>query len=145
MNRPRIVSRDEWLAARRQLLVKEKELTRLRDRLSAERRELPWVRVEKEYVFDAPEGRRTLAELFGGNSQLIVHHFMFGPGWKAGCKSCSFAADHAEGAIVHLEGPDYLRRNSGTSSSCSLTSPTSRSSKPCAAPSFLASRVSAGQ
>ena len=111
MDRHRIVARDEWLAARREHLVREKELTRLRDKLSAERRALPWVKVEKEYVFEAPEGRRTLAELFGGNSQLIVHHFMFGPGWQAGCKSCSFEADHAEGAIVHLENHDvsYVR------------------------------------
>ena len=106
-----IVPRDEWLAARKAHLKNEKALTRLRDLVSAERRRLPWVRVEKAYVFDAPEGRLTLAELFGGNSQLIVHHFMFGPGWQAGCKSCSFEADHAEGAIVHLENHDvsYVR------------------------------------
>jgi predicted dithiol-disulfide oxidoreductase (DUF899 family) len=111
MNGPRIVSRDEWLAARKAHLRNEKALTRLRDLVSAERRRLPWVRVEKAYVFDAPEGRLTLAELFGRNSQLIVHHFMFGPGWQAGCKSCSFEADHAEGAIVHLENHDvsYVR------------------------------------
>ena len=111
MNSPKIVSRDEWLAARKAHLKNEKALTRLRDLVSAERRRLPWVRVEKAYVFDAPEGRLTLEELFGGNSQLIVHHFMFGPGWQAGCKSCSFEADHAEGAIVHLENHDvsYVR------------------------------------
>ena len=111
MNGPKIVSRDEWLAARKAHLRNEKALTRLRDLVSAERRRLPWVRVEKAYVFEAPEGRLTLADLFGGNSQLIVHHFMFGPGWQAGCKSCSLVADHAEGAIVHLENHDvsYVR------------------------------------
>jgi predicted dithiol-disulfide oxidoreductase (DUF899 family) len=101
-----IVSREEWLAARKQHLAKEKELTRLRDKLSAERRELPWVKVEKEYVFDAPEGKATLADLFDGRSQLIVHHFMLGPGWDAGCIGCSFAADHIEGTLVHLEHHD---------------------------------------
>jgi predicted dithiol-disulfide oxidoreductase (DUF899 family) len=101
-----IVSREEWLAARRQHLLKEKELTRLRDKLSAERRELPWVKVEKEYVFDTPEGKTTLADLFEGRSQLIVQHFMLGPGWKAGCIGCSFAADHIEGTLVHLEHHD---------------------------------------
>ena len=101
-----IVSREEWLAARKQHLLEEKELTRRRDRLSAARRELPWVKVEKEYVFDAPEGKVTLADLFDGRSQLIVHHFMFGPGWQAGCVGCSFAADHIEGTLVHLEHHD---------------------------------------
>jgi predicted dithiol-disulfide oxidoreductase (DUF899 family) len=102
----RIVSRDEWLAARKQHLRTEKELTRLRDRLSAERRELPWVKVDKAYVFDGPNGKEALADLFGGRSQLIVHHFMLGPGWKAGCIGCSFAADHIEGTLVHLEHHD---------------------------------------
>ena len=106
MNRPRIVSRDEWLAARKRLLVKEKELTRSRDRLSAERRGLPWVKVEKEYVFDTPDGRKTLAELFDGRSQLIVQHFMFGPDWDEGCVGCSFAADHVDAAYVHLRHHD---------------------------------------
>jgi len=101
-----VVSREEWLEARKEHLRKEKEFTRLRDRLSAERRALPWVRVEKEYVFDAPEGKLTLAELFGGRSQLIVHHFMFGPGWKEGCVGCSFNSDHADGALVHLMNHD---------------------------------------
>jgi predicted dithiol-disulfide oxidoreductase (DUF899 family) len=111
MQHNRIVSRDEWLVARKEHLAREKELTRLRDRLSAERRMLPWVKVEKEYVFDTTEGKRTLPELFGRNSQLIIHHFMFGPGWEAGCKSCSLEADHAEGAVVHLEHHDvsYVR------------------------------------
>lgn len=101
-----VVSRDEWLAARMALLEKEKEYTRMRDRLSAERRALPWVKVEKPYVFDAPAGRRTLAELFEGRSQLVVKHFMLGPGWKEGCVGCSFGADHIGGALVHLEHHD---------------------------------------
>ncbi|EPC03076.1 hypothetical protein L861_22465 [Litchfieldella anticariensis FP35 = DSM 16096] len=102
----RIVSRDEWLAARKELLTREKELTRLRDDLNAKRRALPWVKVEKEYVFETLEGRKTLAELFDGRSQLIVHHFMFGPGWEAGCIGCSFTADHIESTRVHLEHHD---------------------------------------
>jgi predicted dithiol-disulfide oxidoreductase (DUF899 family) len=102
----RIVSRDEWLAARKQHLINEKELTRLRDRLSAERRELPWIKVEKDYRFDTPDGRMTLADLFDGRSQLIVQHFMLGPGWTEGCVGCSFTADHIEGALVHLEHHD---------------------------------------
>lgn len=106
IERPEIVSRDEWLKARRALLEKEKAHTRARDALNAERRELPWVRVEKEYVFNTPEGTRTLVDLFEERSQLIVHHFMFGPGWAAGCPGCSFTADHMEGALVHLEHHD---------------------------------------
>jgi len=111
MDHPKIVSRNEWLAARKAHLVKEKELTRMRDRLSAERRELPWVKVEKEYAFDTPEGKKTLAHLFEGRSQLIVHHFMWRWDLGQGCVSCSFEADHAEGAIVHLENHDvtYVR------------------------------------
>jgi predicted dithiol-disulfide oxidoreductase (DUF899 family) len=101
-----IVSRDEWLAARKQHLLREKELTRLRDELSAERQSLPWVKVEKEYVFDTAQGKRTLAELFEGRSQLVVYHFMLGPGWKDGCPSCSMAADTMEGGVVHLEQRD---------------------------------------
>ncbi len=101
-----IVSRDQWLVARQALLAKEKELTRLRDRLSAERRALPWVKVEKAYVFDAVDGRKTLADLFAGRSQLVVDHFMLGPGWKEGCLGCSFGADHIEGGLVHLEHHD---------------------------------------
>jgi len=101
-----VVSREEWLDARKELLRKEKELTRLRDKLNAERRALPWVKVEKEYVFDALEGKVTLANLFDGRSQLIVHHFMFGPGWKEGCVGCSFNSDHADGALVHLLNHD---------------------------------------
>lgn len=105
------VSNDEWTAARKAHLKNEKALTRMRDLVAAERRALPWVKVEKSYVFDTPEGKRTLADLFGGNSQLIVHHFMYGPDWEAGCPSCSLEADHAEGAIVHLRNHEvtYVR------------------------------------
>ncbi len=102
----RIVTRDEWLTEHRQHLVKEKELTRQRDRLSADRRALPWLEVDKTYVFDGPQGRETLAELFDGRSQLIVQHFMFGPGWTEGCTGCSFMADHVDGASAHLENHD---------------------------------------
>jgi predicted dithiol-disulfide oxidoreductase (DUF899 family) len=101
-----IVSREEWLAARRALLAKEKEATRLRDRVNAERLALPWVKVEKTYVFDTPQGKKSLAELFDGRSQLIVYHFMFGPDWAAGCPGCSFLADHIDGALPHLEHHD---------------------------------------
>jgi predicted dithiol-disulfide oxidoreductase (DUF899 family) len=101
-----IVSQEEWLVARKAHLAKEKELTRLRDQLAAERRELPWVRVEKAYVFDGPDGKATLAELFAGRSQLLVYHFMMGPDWEEGCKSCSFVADHFDGAIPHLAARD---------------------------------------
>jgi len=99
---PKVVSRAEWIAARKELLKKEKDLTRRKDALSAERRELPWVRVEKEYTFDAPGGKVPLADLFEGRSQLIVYHFMFGPEWQEGCPSCSFNMDHTDGATVHL-------------------------------------------
>lgn len=102
----KIVSRAKWLEARIAHLAKEKELTRQRDRLSAERRELPWVKVEKEYVFDAPQGKVTLADLFDGRSQLVTYHFMFGPDWQEGCPSCSFLMDHVDGAIVHLNERD---------------------------------------
>jgi predicted dithiol-disulfide oxidoreductase (DUF899 family) len=102
----KVVSRQEWLGARKAHLEKEKEITRLRDALGRERRELPWVRVEKEYVFDAPGGKETLSDLFDGRSQLIVQHFMLGPGWTEGCVGCSFQADHIDGAAVHLEHRD---------------------------------------
>jgi predicted dithiol-disulfide oxidoreductase (DUF899 family) len=102
MTEPRIVSRDEWLTARKQLLSKEKELTRRRDALSAERRALPWVKVDKAYGFETPQGPRTLAELFAGRNQLVVYHFMFGPGWEQGCPSCSWAADNIDANLVHL-------------------------------------------
>jgi len=103
---PRVVPPAEWLAARKELLKKEKEFTRLRDELSRKRRELPWEKVEKKYVFDGPQGKETLADLFGGRSQLIVYHFMFGPGWKEGCPSCSFISDHIDGSVVHLAARD---------------------------------------
>jgi len=106
MSQPRIVSRDEWLAARKQLLSKEKELTYLRDRLSAERRALPWVRVDKPYLFEGPSGKETLGGLFEGRSQLAIYHFMFGPGWEQGCPSCSWAADNIAGNVVHLNARD---------------------------------------
>jgi predicted dithiol-disulfide oxidoreductase (DUF899 family) len=107
----RIVSREEWLAARKAHLKNEKALTRMRDLVSAERRALPWVKVEKDYVFDTTQGPKTLADLFGRNSQLIVHHFMWRWDLGQGCVSCSLEADHAEGAIVHLENHDvtYVR------------------------------------
>lgn len=101
-----VVSSEEWLAARRQLLRKEKELTRLRDELSADRRKLPRVRVEKAYGFEGPDGRRTLADLFAGRSQLVVYHFMLGPGWSEGCPSCSLIADGIDGAVPHLAARD---------------------------------------
>ena len=101
-----VVSREEWLAARRRHLAREKELTRLRDAIARERRELPWVEVEKKYVFDGPTGRETLADLFDGRSQLIVYHFMLGPGWEQGCPSCSFLSDHVDGSLPHLAARD---------------------------------------
>lgn len=101
-----VLSRDRWLAERMKLLAREKELTRLRDQIARERRALPWVRLEKAHVFDAPEGRRTLAELFDGRRQLLVQHFMFAPGWEQGCPSCSFMADHLDGMKLHLAQRD---------------------------------------
>jgi len=102
----RIVPAAEWIAARKELLKKEKEFSRLRDELSRERRALPWEKVEKNYVFDGPRGKETLADLFAGRSQLVVYHFMFGPGWKEGCPSCSFLADGFDGAALHLAHRD---------------------------------------
>lgn len=101
-----IVSRQAWLAARKALLALEKEETKLRDRVRAERLALPWVKVDKAYTFDTPQGRRTLAELFDGRSQLIVYHFMYGPDWDAGCPGCSFMADHIDGMLPHLNNHD---------------------------------------
>src|SRR5436305_13879982 len=101
-----IVSEAEWLVARKDLLTREKEFTRQRDALDAARRELPMVKVEKEYLFNGPDGKETLADLFEGRSQLIVYHFMFGPGWEEGCKSCSYLADHFDGANWHLPHRD---------------------------------------
>ena len=102
----RIVARSEWIEARKQLLLREKDFTLQRNELSRQRRELPWVRVDKEYVFQGPEGEETLANLFEGRSQLIVYHFMFGPEWEAGCKSCSFWVDHFDGLATHLNQRD---------------------------------------
>ena len=101
-----VVSADRWLAERKALLAREKELVRQSDEIARARRDLPWERVEKDYLFDALEGRRSLAELFEGRRQLIVQHFMFGPGWEQGCPSCSYMADHADGMTVHLAARD---------------------------------------
>lgn len=98
----RVVKPKEWLAARKKLLVKEKQFTKARDQINRERRALPWVKVEKMYVFDSLEGKVTLAELFGSKNQLIVYHFMFGPGWKEGCPHCSFWADHYDSVNFHI-------------------------------------------
>jgi predicted dithiol-disulfide oxidoreductase (DUF899 family) len=101
-----VVSQDEWLAARKALLLREKEATHLRDAINAERLALPWVKVEKEYLFDTSHGKKSLSDLFAGRSQLVVYHFMLGPGWGAGCHGCSFIADHFDGALPHLENHD---------------------------------------
>jgi predicted dithiol-disulfide oxidoreductase (DUF899 family) len=106
MQERKVGTREEWRAARLELLEREKELTRRSDELAAQRRELPWVRVDKEYVFDTDEGRKTLAELFDGRSQLLVYHFMFGPDYKVGCPICSSIADHFNGFFVHLNNHD---------------------------------------
>jgi predicted dithiol-disulfide oxidoreductase (DUF899 family) len=109
LKHPTIVSQDEWVVARKAHLEREKALTRLRDQVSAERRALPWVKIEKNYVFDTPNGKETLANLFDGRSQLIVYHFMLGPSvrdGKEGCESCSFLVDHVDGANVHLAHHD---------------------------------------
>jgi predicted dithiol-disulfide oxidoreductase (DUF899 family) len=102
----KVVSEKEWLAARNRLLAKEKKFSRLRDQLARDRRDLPWVKVEKEYVFDGPHGTETLTDLFCGRSQLIIYHFMFGPGWKVGCPHCSFWVDHFDSVGVHLAQRD---------------------------------------
>lgn len=101
-----VVAPEQWLAARRELLREEKEFNKQRDRLSARRRELPWVKIEKPYAFESLDGRVTLPDLFEGRSQLIVYHFMLGPGWEEGCKACSFVADHLAAAEVHLKAKD---------------------------------------
>ncbi len=101
-----VVSQQEWLAARKALLLKEKEATHLRDKINAERLALPWVKVDKEYEFDTPTGKKSLADLFDGRSQLIVYHFMLGPGWKAGCPGCSFIADGFDATLPHLNHHD---------------------------------------
>jgi predicted dithiol-disulfide oxidoreductase (DUF899 family) len=106
MNHHPVVSRDRWLAARKTLLAHEKELTHLHDQIARERRALPWVRLEQDYVFDTLDGPQPLSALFQGKRQLMVQHFMFGPGWEEGCKSCSFMADHLDGISVHLAQRD---------------------------------------
>jgi predicted dithiol-disulfide oxidoreductase (DUF899 family) len=103
-----VVSNEEWLQARKALLDQEKALTRQRDELSRKRRELPWVRVEKDYVFEGPQGSVTLSELFAGRTQLMIYHFMFGPEWAEGCPSCSMVADNIDGALVHLAHRDTM-------------------------------------
>ena len=106
MQQHKVVSHDEWIAARKAHLAEEKAFSHARDALAHKRRELPWEKVERKYVFDTPQGKQSLAELFGGKSQLIIYHFMLGPGWEAGCPSCSFLADHFDGAVVHLAQRD---------------------------------------
>src|SRR5258705_2207122 len=98
----KVVSQKEWVAARKKLLLKEKKFSKLRDELNLQRRKLPWVKIEKEYVFDGPMGKVTLAGLLGGKSQLIIYHFMFGPGWQEGCAHCSFWADHFDSVSLHI-------------------------------------------
>jgi predicted dithiol-disulfide oxidoreductase (DUF899 family) len=104
----KVVPAAEWLAARKELLRKEKEFTRLRDELSRTRREMPWEKVEKNYVFDGSKGKESLADLFDGRRQLIIYHFMFGPGWKEGCPSCSYLADSFDGVRIHLAQRDTM-------------------------------------
>lgn len=106
MESHRVVSRDQWVEERKSLLVREKEFTRLRDRLSQERRELPWVRVDKNYVFEGANRKQSLAELFAGRQQLIVYHLMFDPSWEEACSRCSFWADSFNGVLVHLKERD---------------------------------------
>jgi len=108
MQTHKTVSRDEWIAARRELLAKEKELVRAKDALRRQTRELPWVKVDKNYVFAGATGKETLSDLFAGRSQLVVKHFMLGPGWKEGCLGCSFGADQVEGSVVHLINHDVM-------------------------------------
>lgn len=106
MANPKVASREEWLQARKALLIHEKEETQLRDRNAAERLALPWVKVDKTYTFDTPSGRKTLAELFDGRGQLVIYHFMLPPEWEAGCPGCSFLADHLDGPLPHLNHHD---------------------------------------
>ena len=106
VDNPKVVSREQWLVARKKLLAREKQFTRERDIIAAERRQLPWVKVEKNYVFDSPSGKKSLPDLFNGKSQLIVYHLMFGPEWQEACPSCSFNMDHTDGALVHLAQRD---------------------------------------
>jgi predicted dithiol-disulfide oxidoreductase (DUF899 family) len=102
----KIVSKDEWIKARIELLVKEKEFTHLREQINQNRRDLPWIKVNKEYIFDGPKGKQTLSSLFDGKSQLIIYHFMFSPSWEAGCPHCSFWADNFDNIIIHLNQRD---------------------------------------
>ena len=102
----KVVPHEEWIAARKAYLAEEKAFSRARDALARKRRELPWEKVQKNYVFDTAQGKQSLGDLFGGKSQLIVYHFMLGPGWEAGCPSCSFLADHFDGAVIHLAQRD---------------------------------------
>ncbi len=106
LHKHKVVSPNEWLEARKKLLIQEKEFTRVRDQVSAQRRELPWVKVETEYVFEGPNGEETLADLFEGRSQLIIYHFMFAPEWEEGCPSCSFWADNFNPIVIHLNHRD---------------------------------------
>ncbi len=106
MAKHKVVSRKDWIRARKSLLIKEKKFSRAREHLAEARRKLPWVKVDRDYVFDGPNGRETFARLFGSKSQLIVYHFMFGPGWKEGCPHCSFWADHYDGMQPHLKARD---------------------------------------
>jgi predicted dithiol-disulfide oxidoreductase (DUF899 family) len=106
MQQPRVVSQAEWIAARKELLAKEKSLTRQRDALAEERRKLPWVKVDKKYLFDTASGKKTLSELFGEKSQLAIYHFMLGPDWEQGCPSCSLLGDHMDGIAIHLAQRD---------------------------------------
>lgn len=101
-----VVSREEWITARKELLAAEKEATHLRDKINTQRLALPWVKVEKEYIFDTPAGKKSLSDLFDGRSQLIVYHFMLGPDWDAGCPGCSFLSDHLDGTLPHLNNHD---------------------------------------
>ena len=103
---PKVVSQAEWIAARKELLAKEKSLTRQRDALAEERSKLPWVKIDKNYVFDTASGKKTLADLFGGKSQLAIYHFMFGPDWEQGCPSCSLITDQMDPMAIHLAQRD---------------------------------------
>ncbi|MGA9672147.1 MAG: thioredoxin family protein [Terracidiphilus sp.] len=106
IEQPKVASHKDWLIARKDLLAKEKEFTHLRDELSRQRRQLPWEKVEKNYVFEGPSGKETFADLFGKRSQLVIYHFMFAPGWSEGCPSCSYLADHFDGTTIHLANRD---------------------------------------
>ena len=106
LTKHKLVSPNEWLEARKKLLIQEKEFTRLRDQLSRQRRELPWVKTEKQYVFEGPNGKETLADLFEGRSQLVIYHFMYAPEWEEGCPSCSLWADNFNPIVIHLNHRD---------------------------------------